>query len=171
MQSRCGVAGANNIIFWGATSYLAPVPCNRFFSFDWFILFFQGFVWLLLALFVLTRTVHKFRTGLTAFLAISSVLLMLQTNTWVRTITYEDSGLDNSFKRRAYVAFSGALVSAIANLLMLLLMGWHDEKAVAESGREKTGGYVTESYQTTAPATTPATTTAVHPGRIGETAV
>lgn len=54
---------------------------------------------------------------------------------------------------------------------MLLLMGWHDEKAMAEGGREKTGGYVTESYQPTAPATTPATTTAIRPGRIGETAV
>lgn len=96
---------------------------------------------------------------------------MLQSNTWIRAITYQDSGLDNSFKKRAYVAFAGALICAIANLLMLLLMGWHDEKAMAEGGREKTGGYVTESYQPTAPATTPATTTAIRPGRIGETAV
>jgi hypothetical protein len=37
MQSACGPTGVNSPIppGMGAVGYLAPVPCNKFFSFDW----------------------------------------------------------------------------------------------------------------------------------------
>lgn len=40
------------------------------------------FLWLLVAFFLFSRTVHKFRHGLVTLLAIAATLLMFQTNTW-----------------------------------------------------------------------------------------
>jgi hypothetical protein len=37
MQSRCGAAGANQLQSMGPVGYLAPVSCNKFFSFDWYV--------------------------------------------------------------------------------------------------------------------------------------
>lgn len=170
MQSACGAAGPNNIALWGATNYMAPVNCNRFFSFDWFIVFFEGFVWLLLALFVLPRIVHKFRSGLIAFLAIATTLLMLACNTWVRVISYDDT-ISGTFVRRARVAFAGALVAAVANLILIFLIGLHDEKNLDRTGEKKT---YTEAPcpPGMVPATTTTTTTGTRPGATyGETAV
>jgi len=56
--------------------------CDRFFSFDWFIIFWHFFVWVLVAVFLFSRRVHLGRSMLTSLLAIAATLLMFMCNTW-----------------------------------------------------------------------------------------
>ena len=73
---------------------------------------------------------HAWRNGAIGLLTVSTLLLVFAADTWIRPwnaaeLTYAGS----AFEWRAKVAFAGALASAVCNLLMILLMGLHDEKA------------------------------------------
>jgi len=79
---------------------------------------------------VLGRRVHAWRNCAIGLLTVSTLLLVFAADTWIRPwnaaeLTYAGS----AFEWRAKVAFAGALASAVCNLLMILLMGLHDEKA------------------------------------------
>ena len=117
----------------------APVSCDVFFSFDWFITFFQFFVWALVAIFLFSNQYHIARSMLTSLLSIASVLVMLTANTWYRAF---DAGgnagglLSSIFNSRAKVMFSGALIGAIANPTLIILLGVETEKK-SDSGTSK----------------------------------
>ena len=164
MQQACGGAAVNGPIppGLGAVGYLAPVPCDRFFSFDWFILFWHFFVWLLVAIFLFSRKVHVARSMLTSLLAIAATLLMFQANTWYR-INGTGSGLNGNFTARARTTFGGAIIAAIADLFLLLVLGLHDEDEYEENVKteEYPAATTTTTTTTTAATTAPETTTAV----------
>jgi Ca2+/Na+ antiporter len=96
VQQQCGRAGANSLTNVGGSAYLAPVTCDRFFSYDWFILFFHFFVWALVAFFLFSATVHTFRHGLVTLLAVAAVLLMFLTNTWYAEATRDIINTDEA---------------------------------------------------------------------------
>lgn len=82
------------------------------------------------------------------------------------------SGLSGTFKARARTAFAGAIVSAIADLLLLIVLGLHDEKdterfeikeRVEPVGGEGVGAVRPAVYHPTGTATTTTTTTAGAP--------
>ncbi|KAL4522896.1 hypothetical protein Ndes2437B_g00055 [Nannochloris sp. 'desiccata'] len=140
MQNACG-NGIDNVVL-GQTHYLAPVACDRFYSFDWFITFFQGFVWLVLLPVILGRQIHKSRNMSNGLLIVASLLLIHMTNVWYHAWNgvgavpgFGQGVLTNSYNRRAKVAFSGALIGAVANLLMMIFIGLHDEKATTAERR------------------------------------
>ena len=64
-------------------------------------------------------------------------------NTWYRAWggLAEGPTLTNAFKKRAKVTFAGALISAVAVVMTLLIVGFHEETAREEErykGREAT---------------------------------
>ena len=151
LQQRCGQAGANRL--FGATSYLAAVSCDKLFSFDWWILFWQGFVVFVLFFFIVSRQLHKWRAGASGVLTVAALLLMFQTNTFYHI--WSGTGIpnvDSTFNKRAKVAFAGALVGAVADLLLIIMIGLHDEKATPE---ERTGARAEEPMMTYVPLAAP----------------
>jgi hypothetical protein len=142
MQNECG-SGVNNIVL-GQVHYLSSTSCDRFYSFDWFITFFQGFVWLVLLPVIVGRQIHKSRNMSTGLLIVASLLLINMTNVWYRAWSgigdipvLERGLLTDSYDSRAKVTFAGALVGAVANLLMIFLIGLHDEKDTEGRGGEQ----------------------------------
>jgi hypothetical protein len=98
---------------------------------------------------------------LTSLLAVAATLLMFTANTWYRVNGTGDE-LDNTFKHRARTALAGAAIAAAANLLLIMILGLHDEKDVDYSHkREEAGpGYRTGEVETTVPVTATRTTAA-----------
>lgn len=80
MQNDCG-SSVNNALL-GTFGYLGDITCDRFYSFDWWITFWQGFVWLYTLYFIFGRKIHLARNALTGLLINAAILLMAMTNTW-----------------------------------------------------------------------------------------
>ena len=109
---------------------------------------------------------------LTSLLAVAATLLMFTANTWYR-VNGVGSGLSGTFKTRARVTLAGAAIAAAANLMLIMVLGLHDEKDVERFGKTEeihatTGGYRTGPVETTVPVaatrttgTPPSTATAV----------
>ena len=98
---------------------------------------------------------------LTSFLAVAATLLCFQANTWYR-VNGVGSGLNSTFKSRARTTFAGAIVSAVADLFLILVLGMHDGKETEEESTGYTGRRVEETaaYRPAAATTTTTTTTA-----------
>lgn len=64
----------------------------------------------------------------------------------------------STYNKRAKVTFSGALVGAVADLLMIMFIGMHDEKAIVEERTRGREGQFQTSYVPTGamPGATPA---------------
>lgn len=141
LQNECG-SGLNNQAF-GTTSYLAAVPCNRFFSFDWFILFFQLFVWIVILPLLFTRRIHKARNAVNGLLVVASILLCALTNTWYRGFSGLGQDFNNqTFSNRSKAVFSGSLVGAVADLFLILFIGLYREEGHDDTeGRENVHVY------------------------------
>lgn len=96
---------------------------------------------------------------LTALLAVAATLLMFTANTWYRINGVGDE-LDDTFKERARTALAGAAIAAAANLLLLIILGLHDEKDTDHFGKHEEAGYRTGGVETTVPVTASRTTAA-----------
>jgi hypothetical protein len=128
-QNECG-KGLDNV-FFGQVDYLGPVSCDKLYSFDWFITFFQFFVWLLLLPAIAANQVHRARNMSTGLLMVASILLIHMTNVWYRAWSGVGDAviLTNTYSTRAKATFSGALIGAVADLFMIIFIGLHNEKA------------------------------------------
>lgn len=148
LQQRCGTSNASQPPL-GYSAYLGAVSCDRFFSFDWFILFFEGFISILLFLFLILRRINTWRYSILGLLISATILLMFQTNTWYTAFRGLGPSYGN-FTTRAKAAFSGALVGAVGNLLCILSIGTHLDQPVSE--KKEAQGYRpsgAETYVTT----------------------
>ena len=75
---------------------------------------------------------------------------------------------DGSFQNRTQAFFAGTLISAIANLLLISILGLHDEKE-GDRKEEYHGAYTTTTAPTAAPPTARAAETeGYHRGHPGE---
>jgi len=82
MQDRCGQASGLTDRILGTVGYLAPVPCDRLFSFDWWITFFQGFLTFFLLYVMVASSFQTWRNAVTGLCTIGALLTMMQANTW-----------------------------------------------------------------------------------------
>lgn len=94
---------------------------------------------------------------LTSLLAVAATLLMFTANTWYR-VNGVGSGLSGTFKTRARVTLAGAAIAAAADLMLIMVLGLHDEKDVDRFGKTEeihatTEGYRTGPVETTVPVT------------------
>ncbi|PRW44259.1 UPF0420 [Chlorella sorokiniana] len=134
----------------GQPGYLAPVPCNKLFSYPWWIWAFLTFMFVMLALGV-TTFMGRLRGMLVALSAALLVLLMNTANTFLY-VNYID-GLPGTIAARGRVLAAGAIISSIAMFLLIMVLGWHNEDAALETeydtettgkkkGRKTAGGGV-----------------------------
>ncbi|GAB4814471.1 hypothetical protein N2152v2_001517 [Parachlorella kessleri] len=147
VQEKCGSVPetpVGSMVQYASMGYLpGQVSCDKFFRYTWWITFFHFFVWFLVLAFLFTRTIHKFRAGLVGLLAAVTVLLMDTANTYLYFEDVPSPGGDSTFRDRAKVVFAGALIAAVADALLLVAIGWHDEKATWE---ERTGTSAVKGY-------------------------
>jgi len=154
MQSNCNTTSLNGLHLTslggvGYPGYLAPVSCGHFFQYTWWITFLHFFAWCLVLAYALGNLLHKTRAALVGILAVAAVLLMDTANTY---LMYEYlPGVTSSMMKRVRVTIAGAIIAAIADLLLLLLIGFHDDTTTAKE-RGEVGGYnvnATGAYTTT----------------------
>ncbi|KAL4428445.1 hypothetical protein ABPG75_002534 [Micractinium tetrahymenae] len=110
----------------GTVGYLAPVGCNKIFSYTWWIMAFDLFVLVLLAVGI-TTIIGTFRGGMVAISAVLLLLLMDTANTYL--YFNEINNLTDSIPSRARAVVAGAIISCIAYGILIIIIGWHDEDA------------------------------------------
>ncbi|KAL4439222.1 hypothetical protein ABPG77_004124 [Micractinium sp. CCAP 211/92] len=110
----------------GTVGYLAPVGCNKIFSYTWWIMAFDLFVLILLAVGI-TTIIGTFRGGMVAISAVLLLLLMDTANTY---LYFNDiSDLTDSIPSRARAVVAGSIISCIAYGVLIMIIGWHNEDA------------------------------------------
>lgn len=178
MQQACGGSDAPSLTTAGAAGYLAPVSCDRFFRYLWWIWALFLFVLVVAALALARASMAKMRGVIIGLVAVLVTLTMNTANTFLYIGDGGWSAISGLFRARARVTVAGAIISSIALFLMLILAGMHDESHGA-SKRPKAPkppkGKVTRAAGDTGAGTTGGGTLPVsigavgaHPGRISE---
>ena len=124
MQASCG--GTNVQSVGGLAGYNAPISCDHFFGYTWWITFYNlGFVLAAIGT-MATGNMSRFRPGLIGLGAIAAMQAMVCANTF---LSLNQLNIDSeTFKTRARVTVAGAVIKAIATLLFLIFAGMRDEK-------------------------------------------
>jgi len=128
LQHDCssGVASGTAISGLAATNTLAlfqPVnSCRDIYGFTWWALALELFALLLCIAAIWTPHFRKHRPGCVAILAISTVISMIYTNTFLAFGRLTTGGNH----RRAYVLFAGFLVYTAANMLLIIALGRYE---------------------------------------------
>lgn len=129
MQSMCSANVLNTLtsVGGGSVGYLAPVSCGHFFQYTWWILVLHFFAWCMVLAYLLGNLIHKNRAALVGILAVAAVLLMDTANTYlmVKYLALPGTG---TLSTRAKLTVAGAIIAAVADLLLILAIGWHDDK-------------------------------------------
>lgn len=100
----------------------------------WWTTFYHLFVWIVVVVTIVLKSVGKFRTGLIGLLAIDVMLLMDTANTFLYFNQVDVSG---GFKDRTRVTFAGGLISSIGVFLLIIFLGMHDEAATFAPGKAR----------------------------------
>ncbi|KAL4433903.1 hypothetical protein ABPG75_000344 [Micractinium tetrahymenae] len=156
MQQACGGTPLGSTITGyggGSTGYLAPVDCAHLFQYTWWIVFLHFFVWFLVLVYLIMNVIHKTRGALIGMLAVASVLLMDTANTFLM-FNYIP-GFTGKMASRTRATVAGAIVAAVADMLLILIIGWD---SFASERYERHEHYT--AGVTTMPAATTTTTTA-----------
>eukprot|EP00889_Picochlorum_renovo_P005927 jgi/Picre1/32957/NNA_008284.t1 len=124
MQASCG--GTNVQSVGGLAGYNAPISCDHFFGYTWWITFYNlGFVLAAIGT-MATGNVSRFRPGLIGLGAIAAMQAMVCANTF---LSLNQLNIDSeTFKTRARVTLLVAVIKSIATLLFLIFAGMRDEK-------------------------------------------
>ncbi|KAI7836796.1 hypothetical protein COHA_009341 [Chlorella ohadii] len=118
----------------GQPGYLAPVACNKLFSYPWWIWAFLTFMFVLLAVGATTFN-GRLRGMLVALSAALLVLLMNTANTFLY-VNYID-GLPGTIAARGRVLAAGAIMSSIALFLLIMVRSF---PGVSQLSRINVGG-------------------------------
>jgi hypothetical protein len=136
MQSDCSDASANLFLGGGSSGYLAPVDCDRFFSYAWWTVFYDLIYLIILAVCLAAGAIYLFRGGLVGLTAINIMLAMNLTNTF---LYYNNvTTMVDTFGQRARVTVAGGILKAIASFFILGMLGWKDESGEWEEGTAQT---------------------------------
>uniref|UniRef100_A0A1D1ZXF4 Uncharacterized protein n=1 Tax=Auxenochlorella protothecoides TaxID=3075 RepID=A0A1D1ZXF4_AUXPR len=124
LQSACGDSGATSLLRAGSAGYLAPVTCNRFYSYVWWTVWYDFFAIILVAYLLATSRIHTLRYGAIGFL-IPVTYLLMSTSDVAQALWH--IGVSPS---RAKVLLAGGIISSIFQVVLIVLLGIHDELAV-----------------------------------------
>lgn len=155
MQKACGDTALDSTIAsfgGGSVGYLAPVECSHLFQYTWWIVYLHWFVWVLTLVVVLMNVVHKARIALVGLLAVASVLLMDTANTYLMLKYSPD--MTGKMKSTTSTTITGAILSAIADLFLILVIGW-DSFAPERQEHYSAGATSVSATTTTAAGTAP----------------
>lgn len=139
MQSECKSRGLGLLTGGaGTVHYLGPVGCAHILQYAWWITFLHFFAWLLVLAYLAMNVIHKSRIALVGILAVASVLLMDTANTFL--MAKYIPGFSGTMGKRLRTAIAGAIIAAVADMLLILIIGW--------DGRARHGDIHTTSYET-----------------------
>lgn len=124
-QNKCGAARAGSPGWLQAaiSGYFAPVPCDKFFQFPWFVSWYQLFMSLVVAVVLGMGSVHTWRYGVIGMLAPLFYLVTATANAFV----YQERGVDQSSAR---AVLAGAILGAVSDSALIMLLGVRDEDEI-----------------------------------------
>lgn len=122
MQSNCGDTVINQV----TVGYLAPISCDHFFQYTWWITYLHWFVGVMVFTYLVSRVLNRTRIALVGLCAVAAVVLMDTANTYLYFNNVP--GLTSIMAASTKVTVAGAVVSAVADLLLMMLLGWTAEK-------------------------------------------
>lgn len=140
-------SGANRLL--GGAGFFGNTSCDKFYRFLWWIVWLTFFTFVLTAVALVSRFIHKFRSGLVGLLAVLTVLLMERTDTMLYASEIA-GGVDGTLATRARVWVAGGIIGAFASGLLMLFVGVHNEEDQSDKRMYKSTE-TTTTARTTAP--------------------
>lgn len=145
--------GANRLL--GGVGHFGNTSCDKFYRYLWWITWLTFFTFVLVTAALVSRFIHKFRSGLVGLLAVLTVLLMERTDTMLYASEIA-GGVDGTLASRARVWVAGGIIGAFASGLLMLFVGIHNEEddsdkrmyKSTETTTRTTAPPVVESYTT-----------------------
>ncbi len=154
-----------DVITWGgflvrcSTKPTHPTTISSPKNHRWWTTWLTFFTFVLTTAALVSRFIHKFRSGLVGLLAITTVLLMERTDTMLYASEIA-GGVSGSLAARARVWVAGGIIGAFAAGLLMLFVGIHNEEDSSDRRMYSSKGErTTTTTTTTAPRTTAPTTT------------
>lgn len=136
LQNDCN-KGHNALVSAAVAGFMGQVPCKKFYGYSWWIVWYAFLILLLVPILLARHSLHHFRAGALALIALLTMLLGDLTNTF---LYYNNLNIPGAGGSRARVTVAGGIVTSIACYLMLILMGVVDEKKETKpSSGEPTG--------------------------------
>ncbi|PSC69847.1 membrane transporter [Micractinium conductrix] len=123
LQNDCGASNVTDPTVAGTVGYLAPINCDRFYSYSWY----EFFMLIIIAAFLGGALVHKWRMGLVGLMVPLVVLLQYTCDTYLGLWETAPSG--GNQQSRAKTLFAGSLISTISIYAITILFGVFDEKS------------------------------------------
>lgn len=140
--------GANRLL--GGVGNFGNTSCDKFYRYLWWILWLTFFTFLLVTIALVSRFIHKFRSGLVGLLAVLTVLLMERTDTMLYASEIA-GGVDGTLATRARVWVAGGIIGAFSSGLLMLFVGIHNEEDASDQRMYKEGQTTTRTTTTTPP--------------------
>ena len=162
LQQNCKSANPEALALAGTAGYLGPVQCSEFYGYTWWITWYVFLLLIVVPILAAKRSLHKFRGGLLALLALAVMLVSDTANTFN---LWNHLGFGKTAVDRARVMIAGSIIVSIALYLLILLIGVADEKGekVEMSGEPKQGEETYGGRYVPKPGTTPGSPYAVEP--------
>lgn len=151
-QRYCGRSSANSLTISGAGAYFAPIPCDKFYRYTWWIVWYEIAMAVVVPIVLAQGKVHQWRYGLIGLLVPLTYLLMqtaYEFPTWICSFLFPSACGNSSVNfsclqpcRNAFfiqklnltqnraasrAMLAGAIMGAIANYFLIILFGVRDE--------------------------------------------
>lgn len=125
----CCVRGVVYVVLRGVVYVVLHThPPKTTYSFNrWWVTWLVFFTLILTIAALVSRFIHKFRSGLVGLLAVTTVLLMERTDTMLYASEIA-GGVDGALGSRARVWVAGGIIGAFAAGLLMLFVGVHNEE-------------------------------------------
>eukprot|EP00889_Picochlorum_renovo_P005926 jgi/Picre1/32956/NNA_008283.t1 len=141
-QNKCGATRQDFLLADGSTvvdyidtltqGYLSPGPCDTYFSFTWFITFYQIAIAIVAFVIVSSGGVNTWRYGMIGLLMPVFYLLMATANAF----WYQMNNL-SIYKGSARAVFAGAIIGAVSDVGLLMTLGVRDEGDLPKTPEEE----------------------------------
>lgn len=137
LQQDCGKGAHDSITFGGAAGYSGSVSCNTFYGYTWWIVWYVFLLVVTIPILTGLDKIGNFRAGLLGLIALAVMLVGDTTNTY---LYWNHLGLGSTALSRARTMVAGGIIASIAFYILILLIGFADEKGEkVETSGEPTG--------------------------------
>ena len=123
-QRYCGRSSANSLTVTGGSAYFANVSCDKLFRLTWFTVWYQIAMIIIVPVVLGMGAVHKWRYGVVGLLVPITYLLMETANAFF----LQKFNIDSE-QATSQAMLAGAIIGAIANFVLIIVLGVRDEKA------------------------------------------
>lgn len=120
LQADCNTADFTEL--YAVRGFSSTLGCSNLFRFYWFIVALQGFLVFALAIALATGLIARTRMGWIAWFTVATLLYILMADTFLtaRSLAAFSGG---QLKNRMRTMAAGAIMTAIADMLLLMALG------------------------------------------------